>query len=126
MQALDATALTGWIASPFAFFDTVRDPANGGWSYCASFLATDANSTALVLQAYAAAGVTTPHGGLAALRAAAVPACGAWPYSWNGVGQGDPDVGATIGAMPGVAAGAVPDRTGRGERTRCRPCQACA
>ena len=89
-------------ADPFAFFATVRDPVNGGWSYSASFIATDANSTGLVLQAYAAMGRVTPHGAIASLRRLQYPACGAFAYSWNGAVKGDPDVGATIGAVPGL------------------------
>jgi hypothetical protein len=102
VQALEAMNATDWVANPFAFFDTVRDPTNGGWSYSASFLATDTNSTGLVLQAYAAAGLTTPHGAVASLRRLQYPACGAFAYSWNGSAKGDPDVGATIGAVPGL------------------------
>jgi hypothetical protein len=108
VQALEAMASADWIASPFAFFGTVRDPAAGGWSYAASFLSTDANSTALVLQAYAAGGLTTPHGGIAALRRLQYPACGALAYSWNGSVKGDPDVGATIGAVPGLVLAPFP------------------
>jgi hypothetical protein len=102
VQGLAAMGSTGWAADPFAFFNTVRDPAHGGWSYSASFLATDANSTGLVLQAYAAMGRVTPHGAIASLRALQYPACGAFAYSWNGAVKGDPDVGATIGAVPGL------------------------
>ena len=71
VQALEATGRPGWSADPFAYFGTVRDPGHGGWSYSASFIATDANSTALVLQAYAAAGDTVPSGGLRRFAAAA-------------------------------------------------------
>jgi len=102
VQGLAAMSTTDWIASPFAFFGTVRDPADGGWSYSASFLATDANSTGLVLQAYAATGQVSPHGALAALRRLQYPACGAFAYSWNGAVKGVPDVGATIGAVPAL------------------------
>ena len=49
-------------ANPFTFFDTLRDPDNGGWSYSGSFIATDANSTSLVLQAYAAERMHIPDG----------------------------------------------------------------
>lgn len=102
LQALAAMGSTDGIADPFAFFDTVRDPAKGGWSYAASFLSTDANSTALVLQAYAAMGRTTPHGAIAALRRLQYGGCGAFAYSWSGDVKGAPDVGATIGAVPGL------------------------
>ncbi len=87
---------------------------HGGWSYSASFIATDANSTSLVLQAYAADGpARRPHGAVAALRRLQYTACGACAYTWNGSVKGDPDVGATIGAVPAIAADAVADRTGR-------------
>jgi prenyltransferase/squalene oxidase-like repeat protein len=108
VMALVATRHTGWSASPFAFFDTLRDPDKGGWSYDRSFIATDANSTSLVLQAYTAAGVHVPSGALAALRGLQHPDCGAWAYSWSGGTRGDPDVGATIAAIPAVLLDPLP------------------
>jgi hypothetical protein len=108
VQGLAAMTSTDWLANPFAFFKTVRDPAKGGWSYSASFLATDANSTALVLQAYAATGQTTPHGAIASLRQLQYGTCGAFAYTWNGATKGDPDIGATIGAVPGILLAALP------------------
>jgi hypothetical protein len=108
VQGLARMVSTDWIGDPFAFFRTVRDPVNGGWSYSASFLATDANSTGLVLQAYAATGRTTPHGAIASLRRLQHTRCGAFAYTWNGAVQGDPDVGATIGAVPGILLKAFP------------------
>jgi hypothetical protein len=108
VMALAATGHTGWAASPFAFFHTLRDPDKGGWSYSGSFIATDANSTSLVLQAYAAAGVHIPSGGVAALRALQHTDCGAWAYSWNGDKLGDPDVGASIAAVPAVLLDPLP------------------
>src|SRR2546429_193660 len=81
---LEATGHTAWSASPFDFFTTLRDPQHGGWSYSGSFIATDANSTALVLQAYASALIPVPLGGLIALRKLQHRACGAWAYNWNG------------------------------------------
>jgi hypothetical protein len=80
----------------------------GGWSYDLSFVSTDANSTALVLQAYAAAHVAAPKGGLAALRDLQYPGCGAWAYSWSGTSLGPPDIGATIGAIPGLLLDPLP------------------
>jgi hypothetical protein len=108
VMALVATGHTGWSASPFAFFDTLRDPDKGGWSYDGSFIGTDANSTSLVLQAYTAAGVRIPSGGGAALRGLQHSDCGAWAYSWNGAALGDPDVGATIAAIPAVLLDPLP------------------
>jgi len=112
VMALVATGHTGWSASPFAFFDSLRDPDKGGWSYSGSFIATDANSTSLVLQAYAAAGMHVPSGGLGALRALQHTDCGAWAYSWNGDTLGDPDVGATIAAVPAVLLDPLPIQPG--------------
>ena len=102
MQALAAADRTSWGSDPFAFFETVRDPGHGGWSYSTGFIATDANSTGLVLQAYIAGGEPIPTGGLKSLRTLQYPACGAWAYTWDGDVKGDPDVGATIGAIPGL------------------------
>ena len=102
VQALAGMQATDWLHSPFAFFDTVRDDAHGGWAYSAAFVVTDANSTGLVLQAYAAAGLPIPSGGLIALRKLQYPGCGAFAYTYSGDAKGDPDVGATIGAIPGL------------------------
>lgn len=102
VQALAAAGRTSWGSDPFAFFETVRDPGHGGWSYSTGFIATDANSTGLVLQAYIAGGEPIPAGGLKSLRTLQYPACGAWAYTWDGDAKGDPDVGATIGAIPGL------------------------
>ena len=108
VQALEATGHTGWAVSPFSFFDTVRDAVHGGWSYDQSFVSTDANSTALVLQAYAAAHVAVPKGALAALRDLQYQSCGAWAYTWSETSPGPPDVGATIGAIPGLLLAPLP------------------
>lgn len=102
VQALEAANRATFDADPFAYFDTVRDDVQGGWSYSGSFIATDANSTALVLQAYAAAGKPVPGGGRIALRALQYPRCGAWAYTYDGATRGVPDLGATIGAIPGL------------------------
>jgi len=102
IQALEAANRASFGADPFAFFDTVRDGTHGGWSYSTGFIATDANSTALVLQAYAAAGKPVPAGGRIALRALQYPRCGAWAYTYDGPRRGAADVGATIGAVPGL------------------------
>ena len=55
-----------------------------------------------MLQAYIAGGEPIPTGGLKSLRTLQYPACGAWAYTWDGDVKGDPDVGATIGAIPGL------------------------
>ncbi len=121
MQALEAADRGTYPNDPFAFFDTVRDPAHRGWAYSAAFIATDANSTALVLQAHAAAGEPVPAGGRRALRQLQDTSCGAWSFTWEAAAprltesdarRGDvrtaPDVGATIGAVPGILRAAFP------------------
>ena len=106
VQALTNMAKTDWVADPFGFFPTVRDHAKG-WGYSAGFT-TDANSSALVLQAYAAAGLPIPTGGMTALRRLQYPACGAFAYSYTGGAKTEPDVGATIGAVPGLVRATLP------------------
>ena len=122
VMSLEAITTPPWSSDPFAFFDTVRDPAHGGWSYSSAFLATDANSTALVIQAYASAGVPLPHGGLGALRDLQYQKCGAWAYTWNGNAIGDPDVGATIAAIPAILLDALPIPPGHRSPRTCRTC----
>jgi hypothetical protein len=116
VQALEAIGSPTFGADPFAFLKTLRDPAHGGWSYDASFVATDANSTSLVIQAYVAAGRKVPAGGLGALRDLQHTKCGAWAYSWNGSVIGDPDVGATIAAIPAVLRDPLPIAPGTVKR----------
>jgi hypothetical protein len=108
VQALTGMDTTDWVESPFAFFDTVRDGENGGWAYSAAFVSTDANSTGLVLQAYVAAGLPIPNGGLIALRKLQYPGCGAFAYTYSGDAKGGPDIGATIGAVPGLVRAPFP------------------
>lgn len=115
VQALEAVGRGVYNDNPFAFFPTIRDSSHGGWAYSTGTVVTDANSTALVIQAYVAAGHAIPPGGLQALRRLQFARCGAWAYSWNGSVRGDPDIGATIGAVPGILkrplpiAGPTPD-----------------
>jgi hypothetical protein len=88
---------------PFAFFTRIRDDVRGGWGYTWGFTDTDANSTALVIQGFAAASVPLPNGALAALRHLQYPRCGAFAFSFTGTGaRTAPNVGATIGAVPGL------------------------
>jgi hypothetical protein len=104
--------------SPFRLFRALRDRRFGGWGYSWSFDTTDANSTALVIQAYAATGRPLPDGALAALEALQYRRCGAWGYSWTANGAGGfrrtpPDVGATIEAVQGELREPLPIRPAR-------------
>jgi hypothetical protein len=101
---------------PFDFFAAIRDPRFGGWGYTWGFETTDANSTALVVEAYAASGRRLPSGALAALKALQYRRCGTWAYSWTDDGRGGvvrtpPDVGATIQAIQGVLQQPLPPET---------------
>jgi hypothetical protein len=88
---------------PFAFFMRIRDDAHGGWGYTWGFTDTDANSTALVIQAFAAASISLPNGALAALRHLQYARCGAFAFSLTETGaRTAPNAGATIGAVPGL------------------------
>jgi len=116
---------------PFRYFDLARDGIKGGWRYdfrrrpFGSLAVTDANSTGLVLQAYAAAGEDPPPRARRALAALQYRPCGrvagAFAYTWvqrDGrwvrspsraearaeAGSGGVTViGATVGALPGLA-----------------------
>jgi hypothetical protein len=100
----------GLKASPFRFFARARDPKKHGWGYAKGYV-TDTNSTALVIQAYAAAGRVLPSGAKKALRKIQYPLCkqyGAFPFDWqdddhNGTyRRSGPDVGATIQGILGL------------------------
>ena len=116
--------------TPFDYFRSARDHARGGWRYShqrsafGSRAYTDANSTALVLQAYAALRKAPPPGARRALRRLAYRPCGeltgAFAYTWaRSSGEfrpvpsradaaredelGGPSViGATVGAVLGL------------------------
>jgi hypothetical protein len=94
---------------PFAvYFVGLRDATYGGWGYTAGFETTDANSTALVIQAYVAAGHPVPAGAMAALRALQY-SCGAFAYSYDDQGhRTGRNLGATIGAVPALRKLAFP------------------
>ena len=49
---VDAAGGATFATDPFAFFDAIRDGQRHGWGYTWGFQTTDANSTALVIQAY--------------------------------------------------------------------------
>ncbi len=96
-------------STPWDFFDAIRDATNGGWGYTWGFQTTDANSTGLVLQAYAANEVPAPAGARLALRELQYSQCGAFAFTYTAPGvRGDPDIGATIGAVPGLLAAPIP------------------
>jgi hypothetical protein len=101
-------------ADPFTFFKSIRDDVKNGWGYSwRSFESlTDANSTALVIQAYSAAGQKPPAGARKALTALQYGFCsknkGAFAFTWeddDGDGKfkrDEPNVGATIGGIMGL------------------------
>jgi len=114
-----------WPSDPFGFFAAIRDTARGGWGYTWGTQTTDANSTALVIQAYAATGATRPGGAMAALRGLQL-SCGAWAYTWKGRSPGAPDAGATIGAVPGILGRGLPLQGSGFDTARPAQPRACA
>jgi hypothetical protein len=108
IQALESAGTSAFGVNPFPFFTVLRDPAHHGWGYTWGFQTTDADSTALVIQAYKAAGKSAPTGSLIALRALQYARCGAFAFTWNGSRRSGPDIEATIGAVPGVLHKAFP------------------
>ena len=111
-------------SDPFTFFAAFRDPTYGGWGYTWGFRRTDANSTALVIQAFAADGRPLPKGAMGALRRLQYR-CGAVAYSFTGAGRRTgKDVGASIGAVLGFLRDPLPVTPvalGTPWATTCRP-----
>jgi hypothetical protein len=109
---------------PFTFFAAFRDPTYGGWGYTWGFRRTDANSTALVIQAFAAVGRPLPKGAMGALRHLQYR-CGAVAYSFTDAGRRTgKDVGASIGAVLGFLRDflpVTPVALGTPWATTCRP-----
>jgi hypothetical protein len=107
--------LTSPSRDPFAFLNRLRDlkagAQHGGWGFTWGYRTTDANSTSLVLQAYAATGTAVPAGGREALRRLQYR-CGAVAYSWKHGARTGPDLGATIGAILGFLRAPLPVPTG--------------
>lgn len=101
-------------ADPFAYLESVRDGSNG-WPYTGSWPGTDANSTSLVIQAYAAAGTPVPTGAMGALKGLQMKGCGGFRYQ-TGL---DPDVGSTIGGILGLLKQPLP--VGEAEVTKAPP-----
>lgn len=101
--------------NPYRYFSKMRDRSGGGWGYDRAFPLTDANSTALVLQAYAATGKKPPSGAKEGLRRLQYGKCSkhgpAFAFTYddaNGDGKltrrerTGPDAFATIGAILGL------------------------
>ncbi len=102
VQAVEAAGGGVFTHDPFSFFDAIRDGERHGWGYTWGFQTTDANSTALVIQAYISAGTPVPEGTLDALRKLQDPTCGGWSFTWTGAHRTAPDPGSTIGAILGL------------------------
>ena len=108
VMALEYLGRDDYAYPAFPFFVTVRDAVHDGWEYAPGF-GTDANSTALVIQAYLAGGLAIPVNGLDALRALQPDvSAGAWAYSYVGDEPGDPNLGATLGAVPAIVQVTLP------------------
>lgn len=104
-----------WNKSPFRFFRAIRDRVAKGWGFTWDFQITDANSTSLVIQAYVAAGKSLPRRAKWALRRLQYGKCSkhgpAFAFTYvdeNSDGEFSrrertgADLGATIGAIPGM------------------------
>ena len=129
-QAIDASGVTGfrYRGDPIAFFKKIRDDVKGGWGYTWGFRLTDSNSTALAIQAFVAAGRPLPSGSMRALQKLQYRLCGddagAFAFTWEKTDSGryrktGPDVGATVGAIPGLLKDPLPIE--RAEVTRQAP-----
>jgi hypothetical protein len=108
VQAQESAGTAAFVTNPFPFFRVIRDPVHLGWGYTWGFQTTDADSTALVIQAYKSAGKSAPKESLIAMRELQYAACGAFAFTWNGSKRSGPDIGATIGAVPGLLHMAFP------------------
>ena len=116
VQAIEAAGGAMYPHDPIAFFADIRDAAHGGWGYTWGFQTTDANSTALAIQALISSGEALPSGALAALRALQDPDCGGWSFTWlddpSGSIPDGPNPGATIGAVLGILRTPLPVEPG--------------
>lgn len=121
-------------SDPFAFFDVVRDEIEGGWGYTQGFTLTDANSTSLVIQAYAADERPLPDRAEKALRSLQYSACSkkkaAFAYSWSDENEDGsytrdertgPDVGATTAGILGLLELPLPIAPAEVTKTQPRP-----
>ncbi len=95
---------------PIKFFRAIRDDRKGGWGYTWGFRLTDANSTALAIQAYQALGRRLPRGAMRALKRLQYGFCGenagAFAFTYeerNGrLRKTEPNLIATIGSISGL------------------------
>jgi hypothetical protein len=109
--------------NPKGFFRKIRDDRKHGWGYDWANRLTDANSTALAIQAYVALGSHLPDGAMSALIKLQKPLCdspdqGAFVVGYESTDEGvskkkDADVGATIGAILGLARKTLPIHSGQ-------------
>ncbi|MBK5227872.1 MAG: hypothetical protein JJE05_05130 [Actinobacteria bacterium] len=107
VQALEVSEGTEMVVSDaFGYLEALRDSEYGGWGYTATFPTTDANSTSLVIQAYAAAERLKPQGSMGALISLQHRLCGkkggAFGFTFDGKKKTPPDAGATIAGMVGL------------------------
>lgn len=124
VMALDAAPGPGPAHDPAAFFASARDEYKKGWVYDPSgkcteetlgkefCYLTDANSTALVLQAHRDLALEEVRSGRAALMRLQYPRCGktmgAFAFTWlydpdaERFRKDDPNVGATVAAVQGA------------------------
>ena len=112
IMALEAASGIG-TGEAFGYLDGLRDSEHGGWGYTASFPATDANSTSLVIQAHLAAGRAIPSGAMTALKGLQVSLCGrsAGAFRFQYGDANPPDLGATISATPALVKKSLPLET---------------
>jgi hypothetical protein len=96
----------------FTFLESLRDDEHGGWGYSTVFppVVTDANSTALVIQAHLAAERPIPSGAMGALKGLQVALCGrnAGAFRFLYGETNPPDLGATISAAPALVKQSLP------------------
>jgi hypothetical protein len=139
LMALEAAEVRIPLAhNPWDYFRAQRagivksDKMGRGWGYDLSRSLTDANSTGLVLQAYAAANKRPPRGSVKALKNLQYRRCGAargaFAYSWErrngGWHRTGRDVGATIGGILGLLRRPLPVGAPKGFKAAPtpRPC----
>lgn len=103
--------------NPFRFLRRRRDPVKGGWGYDKTFPLTNANSTALAIQAFIAGRRDLPAGAMRALKRLQHGCGDGPPFEGPGFGfaarwededrdgryrRTPPDIGATVAAIPAL------------------------